>query len=67
MRVNAHVLTELKRLTAEREAGELEGYNADVNKLPEFFYQPYVRLTARQRGYIFGRELRLLEMKGEQE
>jgi hypothetical protein len=66
MRVNAHVLTELKRLAAEREAGELEGYSADVNQLPEFFAQPYIRLTARQRGFIFGRELRLQEMKGEQ-
>lgn len=62
-RVNAHVNGELERLEAEWDAGVDEGYSANPNQLPEFFHKPYINLTRRQRGYIFGRELRLQELQ----
>lgn len=64
-RVNAHVNGELKRLAAERAAGELEGYEADPNVLPAFFGKQVINLTARERGYWFGRELRIMENNNE--
>ncbi|MCC6454175.1 MAG: hypothetical protein IT328_04480 [Caldilineaceae bacterium] len=61
-RVNAHVATELAHLAAEWEAGMVEGYDANANRMPAFcFDRPYANLTARQRGYVFGRELRIQE------
>lgn len=60
-RVNAHVQIELERLAGERLTGEREGYEADPNILPAFFNKQVVNLTARERGYWFGRELRLME------
>lgn len=61
-RVNAHVLTELERLQAEWDAGMVEGYAANVNMTPAWWHDtPPHRMTRRQRGYFFGRTVRLIE------
>ena len=59
---NAHVRAERARLQAEWDAGEAEGFSANVNVLPEFYFRSYSSLHARQRAYIFGRELQLQEI-----
>jgi hypothetical protein len=60
---NANVQQVLDDLAAKRDAGELDGYSADANILPEFFNKPYLNLTAYQRGYVYGRELRIRELE----
>ena len=62
MKENLAIQTERKRLADEYWAGMDEGYDANPNTLPEFFWKPYVNFTARQRGYAFGRELRIQEI-----
>lgn len=54
-----NVQKELKHLEEEWQAGIDEGYSQNPNVLPEWFSKPYIRLTAKERGYIFGRELRI--------
>jgi hypothetical protein len=61
--VNANVQGILADLAAKRNAGELDGYSADPNILPEFFSKSYINLTAYQRGYVYGRELRIRELE----
>ena len=64
MKVNAHVQGETDRLDTEYNAGVEAGYEANPNQLPEFYYsKPIYLLTARERGYFFGREIKLQEMK----
>jgi hypothetical protein len=47
----------------EYDEGCLEGYEADPNKLPSWWYDTVpARLTARQRGYWYGREIKVQEM-----
>jgi hypothetical protein len=65
LKPNFHVQQEIARLKAEYEAGIDEGYSASLNELPEFFLLPYTQLYARQRGYIFGRELKMQELMEE--
>jgi hypothetical protein len=65
LKPNAHVQQEIARLKAEYESGIDEGYSANPNELPDFFLQPYTQLHARQRGYIFGRELKVQEIMEE--
>lgn len=63
--VNANVKSELARLADEKAAGIREGFAANVNQLPAFYFdKPLVKLTARERGYVIGREFRLEEMEG---
>lgn len=63
--VNANVRGELARLADEKAAGIREGFAANVNQLPAFYFdKPIVKLTARERGYMIGREFRLEEMEG---
>lgn len=63
LRVNAHVLTELQRLQAEWDEGMIEGYGANVNRLPAWWYDtPPYTMTRRQQGYVFGRTVRLIEI-----
>ena len=60
---NAHVKQELERLEREFDEVVSDGYDAHVNELPDFYSKPYKLLTARQRGYIFGRTLKAWETK----
>jgi hypothetical protein len=62
-RPNANVQGILSDLAAKREAGELEGYSQDANILPAFFHKPYINLSPFERGYIYGRELRIRELE----
>lgn len=65
-RENASVTAERARLKAERLAGMQEGFAANPNILPDWYSnKTLVNLTARQRGYFVGRELRIEEMEGE--
>lgn len=57
----AHVRLERARLMQDWWTGLDEGYHADANLLPAFWSKPLNRLTARERGYFFGRELRIHE------
>lgn len=61
-RENATVTVERARQREERDEGLVEGYEANPNILPVFFFMPYSNLTARQRAYIFGREIKLMEI-----
>lgn len=54
-----NVANELKHLEEEWQAGIDEGYSQNPNLLPDFYSKPYMQLTARQRGIVFGRELRI--------
>lgn len=64
-KVNANVQSELAHLAAEKEAGIREGFAANVDALPAFYFdKPIAKLTARERGYFIGREFRLEEMEG---
>lgn len=59
---NENTRQEEERIAATYDEGLVEGYEANVNVLPEFYFKPYYMLTARQRAYIFGREVRLNDM-----
>ncbi len=62
---NAAVQNERARLANEWLEGADEGYHANVNALPEFWFtQTPARMTAWQRGYFFGRELKMSEREG---
>jgi hypothetical protein len=55
-------------LQNEADEGMVEGYESDLNVLPEwYFVQPLYKLTARQRGYWFGRELRVKDLEATKE
>lgn len=59
---NAHVQTQLERLRSEYEEGMDEGYSANPNQLPAWWHtKTLVQLSARERGYFCGREVRLAE------
>jgi hypothetical protein len=59
---NAAVQAERERLEQEWWDGALEGYEANPNELPSFWFTlPPGRMTARQRGYVFGHGLRMNE------
>jgi hypothetical protein len=61
---NAHVQTARAQTLSEYEQGFWEGYEVNLNLLPAWYFEkPLYRLTARQRGYWFGREIRLSEIK----
>lgn len=58
-RENATVTAERARLANEFEAGQQEGFDAPADMLPVWYFdKPVVRLTARQRGYVFGKLLK---------
>lgn len=56
-RENATVTAERARLANEFEAGQQDGYAANPNPQPEWYSKPYMHMTARQRGWIFGQLL----------
>lgn len=57
---NAHVQAETERLRNEEEEGMAEGYDAPPNTLPGWWFSvPVGNLTARQRGYLFGKLTRM--------
>jgi hypothetical protein len=58
---NAHVQAELDRLRDEWDRGAVDGYEADPNRTPAWFTLGYHLLYAYQRGYLWGRELRIRE------
>lgn len=59
-RPNDNVTKELQHLEEEWQAGIDEGYSQNPNTLPEWFFRkPVSMLTARERGYVFGRELKI--------
>lgn len=59
---NTHVRAETERLQAEFNAGMDEGYDKALLPLPGWYFEKTLTmLTARERGYFFGRELRLQE------
>jgi len=61
--VNTNIQRELDRLKAEYAAGLEEGYDADPNRLPAFWHsKTLMQLTARERGFFVGRELRIEEL-----
>lgn len=61
---NAHIRAERAHILSEYEQGFWEGYEANINQLPEWYFRlAVVRLTARQRGYWLGREIRLIETR----
>lgn len=62
MKESPVIQTERARLQVEWDKGCEEGYYADPNNIPDFFGKPYFSCTPRQRGYIFGREIRLQDM-----
>jgi hypothetical protein len=63
---NATVRAERERLEQEWLEGADEGYHANVNTLPPWwFLLAPGDMTRRQRGYFFGRELRLSEAANE--
>lgn len=60
---NAHVRAETERLRHEFDEGMVEGYDAGVNAIPDWWFRvPVGNLTARQRGYFCGRQARLIEL-----
>lgn len=61
MRPNAHVQTELARLRDEWDRGAVEGYETPLTTRPAFVVNRYTDMTAYQRGYLLGRELRQRE------
>lgn len=61
---NAHVREEIARLKREFDEGVSDGYDANANAMPDFYSKPYKMLTARERGYIFGRMLKEWEAEG---
>ena len=59
---SASVRAERARLDSEYEAGFWEGYEASPQTLPAFWFTKAPgHMTARQRGYFFGREVRRTE------
>jgi hypothetical protein len=51
-------------LQNEADEGMVEGYESNLNELPAFYYeQTLYKLTARQRGFFFGRELRIHDLE----
>jgi hypothetical protein len=58
---NAYVQAERKRQMQQWWDGMDEGYRNATQPLPEWYSKPYIQFTARERGYVFGRELRLHE------
>lgn len=64
MRPNTNVQRELDRLKEEYELGLSDGYDANPNQPPEWFFTKTLSaLTARERGFFVGRELRLEGME----
>lgn len=63
MQESAAIQAERKRLADEWDRGLLEGYEQSPNVIPGFMLV-YLSLTPRQRAYIMGREIRLMEMAG---
>ena len=63
---NASVRAERERLAQQFDDGVDEGYEANPNELPEWWFKlPPGRMTARQRGFFFGRELKRQEAEDE--
>lgn len=61
-RENAAVTAERARQRNERDEGLVEGYEANPNILPPYYFKPFSMLTTRQRAYIVGREIKLMEI-----
>lgn len=62
---NHSIAAELERQQEAWLAAIDEGYAANVNEVPAFLFQPiaYMSMTIAQRGYIWGRELKLCELR----
>ena len=63
MQENAHVKSERARLADEWDRGIHDGYETNPNPLPAFFSKPYKEMTAYERAYIFGREVKIAELE----
>ena len=50
----AHVTAERARLAAQKLAGAVDGYHHAGSPQPSFFNKPVNRLTAYERGYVYG-------------
>lgn len=61
MKPNASVQAELARLRDEWDRGAVEGYETPLTTRPAFAINRYADMTAYQRGYLLGRELRQRE------
>lgn len=61
---NQHTKTEQEATATAYDEGMVAGYDADPNHLPDWWFSKAPGyLTARQRGYWFGRETRMLEFQ----
>lgn len=58
MNENATVQAQRARLRDARLEGIDEGYHSANTPLPAFYHKPFIKLTAYERGYVFGRLLK---------
>lgn len=62
---NQHTKTVQEEMIRLFENGMVLGYESPIFQMQPFFSKPYNQMKISERGYIVGREIRMMEERGE--